>query len=60
MDSNDLTHDQARQMHRSLFKLANHLARVVQRMKRTGFRPSDPLYRRSKEAYDAVCSLCVD
>jgi len=60
MQSDDLTVEQAKQMHASLFRLANYLSRVVKRMERTGFPPSDPLYQSTKKAYDAVCSLCMD
>lgn len=35
--SDDLTTEQAGQMHTSLFWLANYLSRVVKRMERTGF-----------------------
>ena len=60
MDSNDLTTKQAADMHRSLFRLANYLSRVVKRMEKAGFPTDDPLYRSARRAYDAVCSLCVD
>jgi hypothetical protein len=60
MDSDDLTTEQAEKMHRSLFRLANYLSRVVRRMERTGFPPNDPLFKSARRAYDAVCSFCVD
>jgi hypothetical protein len=60
MDSDDLTTDQARKMHQSLFRLANYLHRLVARMEKQGFPPSDRLYQYTKKAYDAVCSLCVE
>jgi hypothetical protein len=60
MDSSDVTKDQARQMHRSLFKLANYLWKTTNRMERRGFPLDDDLYRRTKAAYDAVCSLCME
>ena len=60
MDSNDLTTEQAATMHKSLFRLANYLSRIVKRMEKTGFPPSDPLYQSAKRAYDAVCSLYMD
>lgn len=34
--------------------------RAVQRMERTGFPPSDPLYQSARRAYQKVCSLRVD
>src|SRR5438128_1303536 len=39
MDSEKLTTEQARRMHKSLFRLANYLCRVVKRMERTRFPP---------------------
>jgi hypothetical protein len=60
MDSGDISKEQADQMHQSLFKLANYLHRMTNRMERRGFPPGDPLYRHVKVAYDAVCSLCVE
>jgi hypothetical protein len=60
MDSSNLTTEQADQMHKSLFRLANYLSRVVRRMERTGFPPHDPLFKSASRAYDAVCSLCMD
>jgi hypothetical protein len=60
MDSDDLTHEQAGKMHKSLFRLANYLARVVKRMERTRFPPDDPLFKSARRAYDAVCSFCMD
>jgi hypothetical protein len=60
MDSDDLTTEQARQMHESLFRLANYLHRLVSRMEKRGFPPNDRLYQHAKRAYDAVCSLGVE
>ncbi len=60
MDSEDLTTKQAERMRTALFRLNNYLSRLVNRMERTGFPPTDPLYQRTKAAYDAVCSLCMD
>ncbi len=60
MDSDDLTTEQAQRMHESLFRLANYLHRLVVRMEKREFPPNDRLYERSKKAYDAVCSLCVE
>jgi hypothetical protein len=60
MNSADLTCDQCRAMHKSLFRLANYLSRVVKRMEKTGFPPDDPLYRSARRAYDSVCSLCME
>jgi hypothetical protein len=60
MDSDKLTTEQAEQMHKSLFRLANYLCRVVKRMERTRFPPDDPLFKSARRAYDAVCSFCVD
>jgi hypothetical protein len=60
MDSDKLTTEQAGKMHKSLFRLANYLSRVVKRMERTGFPPNDPLFKSARRAYDAVCSFCVD
>jgi hypothetical protein len=60
MDSDDLTTEQAGHMHKSLFRLANYLSRVVKRMERRGFPPNDPLLKSARRAYDAVCSFCVD
>jgi hypothetical protein len=60
MDGDDLTTEQARKMHQSLFRLANYLHRLVARMEKRGFPPSDRLYQHTKKAYDAVCSLCVE
>lgn len=60
MNSEDLTHDQCRQMHKRLFPLANYLCRVVKRMGKRGFPLDDPLYVNSKTAYDAVCSLMME
>jgi hypothetical protein len=60
MDSDKLTTEQAGQMHKSLFRLANYLSRVVKRMERTGFPPNDPLFKSARRAYDGVCSFCMD
>jgi hypothetical protein len=60
MDSSNLTMEQAAQMHKSLFRLANYLSRMVKRMERTGFPPNDPLFKSASRAYDAVCSVCMD
>jgi len=60
MDSEDLTTEQARKMHESLFRLANYLHRLVARMEKRGFPPNDRLYEHTKKAYNAVCSLCVE
>lgn len=60
MDSTDLTCDQCRQMHKSLFRLANYLARLVKRMEKKGFPLDDKLYREARRAYDSVCSLMVE
>jgi hypothetical protein len=60
MDSGDLTTDQAAQMRKSLFRLANYLNRVVNRMERTGFPPNDPLFQSARRAYDAVCTFSMD
>jgi hypothetical protein len=60
MDGTDLTTEQARKMHQSLFRLANYLSRVVRRMEQTGFPPDDHLYQTTKRAYDAVCTLCME
>lgn len=60
MDSDELTTEQARQMHKSLFRLANYLIRVVKRMERTGFPPNDPLFKSARRAYDGVCTFCMD
>jgi hypothetical protein len=60
MDSDELTTEQADRIHKSLFRLANYLSRVVKRMERTGFPPDDPLFKSARRAYDAVCSFCMD
>jgi hypothetical protein len=60
MDSGDLTTEQARAMHRSLFRLANYLSRVVRRMEQAGFPPDDHLFQTTKRAYDAICTLCME
>jgi hypothetical protein len=60
MDSDKLTTEQAGRMHKSLFRLANYLCRVVKRMERTRFPPDDPLFKSARRAYDAVCSFCMD
>jgi hypothetical protein len=60
MDSGDLTTEQAAQMHKSLFRLANYLSRVVKRMERRGFPPDDPIFQSARRAYDAVCSFSMD
>jgi hypothetical protein len=60
MDSEELTTEQAAKMHKSLFRLANYLSRVVKRMERRGFPPDDPLFKSARRAYDAVCSFCMD
>jgi hypothetical protein len=57
MDSDDITREQARQIHGSLFKLANYLHRLRRRMEQTGFRPADPLFQSVENAHDAVCKL---
>jgi hypothetical protein len=59
MDSKDITTKQAEQIHASLSRLANYLYRLTDRMERCGFPPDDPLYQKTKSAYDAVCSLLV-
>ncbi len=41
MDSDDITPEMAARIHRSLFRLANYLARLVKRMEQTGFPPAD-------------------
>jgi hypothetical protein len=60
MDSDELTTEQAAQMHRSLFRLANYLNRVVKRMERTGFPPNDPIFLSARRAYDAISTFCMD
>src|ERR1700722_2797625 len=46
-------------MHESLFRLVNHLSRVVRRMERTGFPPNDTLFK-SGTRLDGVCLFCMD
>jgi hypothetical protein len=60
MDSHDVTTEQARQMHESLFRLANYLHRLVTRMEKRGFPSNDRLYEHAKKAYDSVTSLGVE
>lgn len=60
MNSEQLTCEQCRQLHAKLFPLANYLCRVKKRMEKRGFPTADPLYVRTKEAYDAVCCLQME
>ena len=58
MDSDDLTKAQAQRMHATVFKYANYLARVLERMKAKRWPHTDPIDQQTKAAYDAACSLC--
>jgi hypothetical protein len=60
MDSSNLTAEQAEQIHRSLCKLSHYLYRLTDRMQRTGFPPSDPLFQKARRAYDAINALSVE
>jgi hypothetical protein len=60
MDSSNLSARQAEQIHRSLCGLSNYLYRLTDRMQRTGFPPSDPLFQKARRAYDAMNALSIE
>jgi hypothetical protein len=57
MDSSHVSCQQAEKMHAAVYPLANYLCRIVRRMERTGFPPSDDIYRKAATAYGEVRSL---
>jgi hypothetical protein len=60
VDSSHVTREQAEQMHKAIWPLANYLSRLTKRMERGGFPPNDPLNVKAKTAYDATCSLMTE
>ena len=59
MDSRAVIASQAEQLKESLGPQLRYLSRLVARMEKVGFVPSDPLYQKAKAARDAVHDLHV-
>jgi hypothetical protein len=59
MDSGTIERWQAAQVHRTLQPTVGYLYRLRERMQRSGFLPSDPLFRRVCQAYDSVHALFI-
>jgi hypothetical protein len=54
MNSNDITTDQAKVINESVRQMLGYLARLKERMEKTGFPPNDRLYQIVEKAYDAT------
>lgn len=59
MDSNQLTTEQARELHGRLSEMLGFLNRLLARMEQRGFPQSDPVYRKGTEARNSLHDLCV-
>jgi hypothetical protein len=57
MERDDITAEQARQLHERLYGSLNFLTRLKERMERRGFIPDDPLFLLVADAQDAVFHL---
>jgi hypothetical protein len=57
MSSEDLTKAQAKVIHDALFPGTNYLARLRNRMEKSGFPPDDKLFQLVGKAYDAMRHL---
>jgi hypothetical protein len=60
MDSTTITPEQAEKVNRSLYRLANYLIRLRERMHRVGFPPNDRLYRLVFETQEKIQSLTTE
>jgi hypothetical protein len=57
MQRDDITTEQARQLHERLYGSLNFLTRLRERMERRGFEPDDELFLLVSDAQDAVFHL---
>jgi hypothetical protein len=60
MDSNTIRPEHAAQLNLSIRRSLNYLFRLRERMLKTGFTPTDPLYLLVSNAYDATHHLSVE
>jgi hypothetical protein len=57
MSSHDITKDQAKVIHDSLYSGLNYLARLNARMQELGWTPDDKLFQLAGKAYNAMRHL---